>query len=107
MSRSLRTHKNFLQALHILKPKYQKVLLKSCTEEEINCICECIHNILQGKIPLEEKEKNKLKKYKNLLRQLVRKTTNKIRKKIIIQKGGSFLPIILSSIISALVGSLI
>lgn len=107
MSRTLQTHKKLLEALHILKPKYQKALLKSCNEQEINCICECIYNVLQGKVHLEDNEKNKLKKYKHLLRQLVRKTTNKVRKNIIIQKGGSFLPIILGSVLSALVNSLI
>lgn len=107
MHQRLKTHTDLLRALHTLKPKYIKALLKSCDEEEINCICECIHNVLKGKVPLEEKEKRKLKKYKDILRKLVRKSTNKIRKHIIIQKGGAFLPIILGSILSALVGSLV
>lgn len=107
MSRRLNTHKDLLSALHKLKPKYRKALLKSCNKEEINCICECIHNVLQGKVPIEEKNKRKLKKYKSVLRELVRKGTDKVRKKIIIQTGGAFLPIILGSILSTLLGSLI
>ena len=107
MSRSLKTHKDLLSALHTLKPKYKIALLKSCNEDEINCICECIHNVLQGKVPLEENNKKKLKKYKSVLRKLVRKGTNKIRKNILVQKGGAFLPIILGSILSALLGSLV
>lgn len=106
MSRTLKTHKELLIALHKLKPKYQKALLKSCDEEEINCICECIHNVLKGKVPLEEKEKKRLNKYKSILRKLVRKGANKVRKHIIIQKGGAFLPIILGSILSGLLGYL-
>lgn len=108
MHRRLKTHKSLLAALHTLKPKYQKALLKSCNEKEINCICECIHNVLQGKIDLQDKEKNKLSKYKNILRKLVRKgATNLFRKNLIIQKGGAFLPIILGSVLSGLVSSLI
>lgn len=107
MSRSLKTHKDLLSALHTLKPKYKIALLKSCNEDEINCICECVHNVLQGKVPLEENNKKKLKKYKSVLRKLVRKGTNKIRKNILVQKGGAFLPIILGSILSALLGSLV
>lgn len=107
MHQSIKTHKDLLNALHTLKPKYQKALLKSCDEEEINCICECIHNVLKGKVPLEEKTRKKLKKYKDVLRKLVRKSTSKIRKHIIVQKGGSFLPLIIGSILSALVGSLV
>lgn len=106
MMQRLNTHKDLLLALHKLKPKYRKALLKSCDEKEIKCICECIHNVLQGKVPIEEKHKKKLKKYKSVLRKLVRKGVNKVRKNIIIQKGGAFLPIILGSILSALIGSL-
>lgn len=107
MHQTLKTHKDLLNALHTLKPKYQKALLKSCDEEEINCICECIHNVLKGKVPLAEKAKKKLKKYKDLLRKLVRKSTKQVRKRLIVQKGGSFLPIILGSILSGLVGSIV
>lgn len=103
----LKTHKELLVALQTLKPKYQKALLKSCDEDEINCICECIHNVLQGKVPLKEKDKKSLKQYINLLRKLVRKTTTKVRKKIIVQKGGAFLPIILGSILSGLISGLV
>ncbi|KAJ0169451.1 hypothetical protein K1T71_015038 [Dendrolimus kikuchii] len=96
-----------IKTLHKLKPKYRTALLKSCDEDEINCICECIHNVLQGKVPIEEKNKKKLKNYKSVLRKLVRKGVNKARKSIIIQKGGAFLPIILGAILSGLVESLV
>lgn len=103
MQQSLKTHKDFLHALHTLKPKYKKALLQTCDEKEINVICECVHNVLQGKVELKEKEKSKLKKYKHILRKLVRKCSNACRKKIIVQKGGAFLPLILGSILSGLV----
>lgn len=106
MHRRLTTHKHLLNALHTLKPKYQRALLKTCDEEEINCICECIHNVLQGKIPLKDQDKQKLNKHKNILRKLVHKCTHKLRKNIIIQKGGAFLPIILGAILSGLVSGL-
>lgn len=101
------THQELLKALHYLKPKYRKALLKACDEDEINCICECIYNVLLGRVPLKEKEKNRLAKYKLILRKLISKGGNKLRKRIIIQKGGAFLPIILGTILSTLVNSLI
>lgn len=107
MSKSVKTHTEFLRALHILKPKFRKALLKSCNDEEIKCICECIYNVLQGGIPIPENEKIKLQKHKNILRKLISKGKNKFRKHIIIQKGGAFLPIILGSVLSALLGSII
>lgn len=99
------THQHLLKALHTLKPKYQKVILKACDEEEVNVICECIYNILKGKIPLDEKEKKHLGKHKQTLRKLISRGKNKIRKNIIIQKGGAFLPIILGAVIQGLLGS--
>lgn len=107
MHRRVITHQNLLKALHTLKPKYRKVILKACSDEEINVICECIYNILKGKISLPEKERTHLSKYKNLLRKLISKGKNKIRKNIIVQKGGAFLPIILGAVINGLLSSLI
>lgn len=107
MSPRVNTHKNFLQALHVLKPKHCKALLKVCSEEEINCICECIYNVIQGKVPIQEKHRSLLKKYKYILRKLVSKQKNKSRRNIIIQKGGAFLPIILGSVLSALLDSFV
>lgn len=60
-------------------------LLKTCDEEEINCICECIHNVLKEKVPLKNQDNQKLNKHKNILRKLVQKCEHKLRKNIIIQ----------------------
>lgn len=100
------TYQHLLQALHVLKPKYRKALLKACDEDEINIICECIYNVLKGKVPLENREKTKLNKHKNILRKLVSKGKQKLRKTIIVQKGGAFLPIILGAVLSSLLSSL-
>lgn len=107
MKTSVNTHKHFLTALHVLKPKFRKGLIKACNDEEINCICECIYNVLQGKIPIAEGDRIKLNKHKNILRKLITKGKNNLRKHIIIQKGGAFLPIILGSIINALLGTVV
>lgn len=101
------THQELLRALHTLKPKYRKALLKVCSDEEINCICECIHNVLHGKVQLEDKEKQKLDKYKNILRKLISKGKSTSRKRIIIQKGGAFLPIILGTVLSGFLNSML
>lgn len=106
MHTRVNTYKHLLEALQLLKPKYRTALLKSCDDEEINIICECIYNVLKGKIPLEKKDKSKLKKYKDTLRTLVSKGKHKFRKTVIIQKGGAFLPIILGAVLSTLVSSL-
>jgi hypothetical protein len=106
MHARVNTYKHLFESLHLLKPKYRTALLKSCDEEEINIICECIYNVLKGKIPLEKKDKSKLRKYKDTLRKLVSKGKHKLRKTAIIQKGGAFLPIVLGAVLSALLNSL-
>ena len=65
--------------------------------ELVHCICDCVHNILQGNIPMEHEEKERLKKYKELLRELVKKKTLDKRRKQLIQEGGflgSLIPIL-------------
>lgn len=98
----VKTHKDLLRALLTLKPKYRTALLKVCKDEEIDCISECIFNILNGKVPLKDSEKGKLKKHKTILRKLIKKGKGKVRKRIIIQQGGAFLPIILGAVLNGL-----
>lgn len=102
----VKTHQELLKALLNLKPKYRDVLLKSCGEDEINCISECIFNVLKGKVALKDKDKSKLKKQKNILRKVVSKVDHKQRKRLIVQKGGAFLPVILGAVLSTLLSSL-
>lgn len=102
----VKAHTDLLKALLNLKPKYRAVLLKACGEDEINCISECIFNILNGKVPLKDTDKHKLKKHKLILRKLISKGKNKLRKRIIIQKGGAFLPIILGAVLNTILSSI-
>ena len=34
--------------------------------ELVHCICDCVHNVLQGNIPLEYEDKGRLKNLKNV-----------------------------------------
>ena len=78
-------------------------IIKSGNKELIHTICECVLNCLNGNVTLNDSDKTYLKRHKNKLRQLLRKNSSlKVKKKIIIQSGGSFLPIILSTILSAI-----
>lgn len=106
MVKTIKTHLNLLKALHSLKPKHSQVLLKACDSDEINCICECIYNVLRGNIPLKDEDKLKLRKHKKVLRRLVSESKHKSRKRAIVQEGGAFLPIILGTVLSGLLSSL-
>ena len=38
--------------------------------ELVHCICDCVHNVLQGNIPVNEEEYERLGRHKELLRKL-------------------------------------
>ena len=68
----------------------------------INKICECILNIMNGKVKISAEDYEKLKPYKNVFRKLLEKKLKiSQKKKLIIQKGG-FLQIILPLITAAI-----
>ena len=80
----------------------QKDVIKRAKGPLINKICECILNIINGKIKVSSEDYEKLKPYKHLFRKLLSKKTKiKEKKKLIIQKGG-FLQILIPAIISGL-----
>ena len=67
--------------------------------ELVHCICDCVHNILLGKIPLEPEDKERLGRHKECLRMLVNKETSDRKRKKLIQEGG-----FLGSLLPTLVG---
>ena len=67
--------------------------------ELVHCIRDCVHNILQGNIPMDPEEKDRLGLHKECLRKLVRKKTSDREKKRLIQEGG-----FLGTLIPTLVG---
>ena len=99
--------KNELDAFKYLVSKNctklnQNDLLKRAKGPFINKICECILNIIEGRVKISKEDLEKLKPYKNLFRKLTKKNIKiKEKKKLIIQKGG-FLQILIPAIISGL-----
>lgn len=92
-----------LKELAQAKPKIRKKLLESANLVLIKSIVECIDNVLIGNIRLTKKYKEKLRKYKNILRKINTTGTKLAHKKnIIVQNGGGFPPILLAPVISVL-----
>ena len=90
-----------LNAINDVKHDKQKCnrIIDEGGMELVNCICDCVHNILQGNIPMEHEEKERLKRHKELLRKLVNEKTFYSKRKRLIQDGG-----FLGSLIPILVG---
>lgn len=90
-----------LEILTKVNSKSRKKIIKSCDLQLTEAILECVFNVLRQNIQLEKTHMNKLRKHKKTLRKLVN-SKQKLNKKrdLLIQSGGSFLPIILTPIVS-------
>lgn len=99
---SVKKHLPLLQLIRGAKPKLRKTILSNCGLDLIETIVECIYNTLNGNIHLTESEKLKLKKFKSVLRKVLKaKGGLGKKKKIISQSGGTFLPTLLQPIVAA------
>lgn len=97
-----------LKTLATASPKFRRMILENGNLQLIKAIVECIENVLKGNIPIKEACFKKLKNHKSALR-AVSKAPNKLshKKKVIIQKGGAFLPALLLPVISVLAEKLL
>lgn len=98
-----------LLVLKDAKPKLRKAILKNCDEETIKTIIEIVMNALHGNFKTSKKEKNQLKKYKRQLRKLGSYSTKNcsLKRQVILQNGGAFLPTIISSLLPHILSRLI
>ena len=68
-----RIKENFY-TLHVLKhvrPKLRKAIISNCDRDLVNCISECVLNVLNGNVALTGCVKLKLSKHRLALRKLV------------------------------------
>lgn len=99
---SVRKHLPTLKLVQVAKPKLRKSIIEHCDIELIKTILECIHNSLNGNIKLTANETAQLRKFKSILRKILRSPGNLNKKRdLILQSGGSFLPVLLKPIVTA------
>ena len=83
----------------------KKKFLKTCNKDFIHGICECIKNVINGRVPLKSGQLKCLRRHKQTLRKLALKKTSLLHRKKLLQKGG-FFQVLLGPLISGL-GSLL
>lgn len=104
MSKRLEKHLDYLSVLRKCKPKQRQAILSNADNELIKTICDCIENLLAGKVQLSPSQKKQLKRHRNQLRILrSSKKGLKLKKKYIVQNGG-FLPALLAPILGVVGG---
>jgi hypothetical protein len=101
MSRRVQQLLAALKHVRRLSSSDKKRFLKSCNKDFIHGLCECIRNMINGRVPLKPCQLKCLSRHKQTLRKLALKKTSLAVRKKILQKGG-FLPLILPSLISGI-----
>lgn len=103
----LKSNKHLLHALKVAKPKLRNAIIKAADDDFIKALCECCMNVLNGNHKVTPALRKKLSKHRVALRVLSnRKNALRKKRKLLLQKGG-FLPMLLGSILSGVLGSLI
>ena len=94
-----------LKRLYRLKGQARRKYLKTCSGPVIDCLCECIKNLLKGRVSVKAKQLKALRRYRRFLRKVALKKTSQHERRRIIQKGG-FLGALLPALISGISGLL-
>lgn len=103
MSRRLRENSELLTVLAKATPKLRRAILKSCNRELLKTIFEVTLNVLRGVVPINDKQKKKLRRYKTVLRTLAdKKVSIKKKQESLNQTGGNFLPFLIPPVLSVL-----
>ena len=77
-------------------------IIKNSKGTLIKKLCECILNVLEGRVKISEEELKKLKPYKNLFRKLLKRRLPINKKKDLIIQHGGFLGTLIPIILGAL-----
>lgn len=108
MSQRIISHLPKLEKLMKATPKKRRNLLEKANLQFFKSIVECVENVMSGNVQLKKECKEKLKKYKSILRKIFNSENKlKVKKQIIVQNGGAFLPALLAPVVSILVERLL
>lgn len=88
-----------LQTLAHIGPKKAVVLINNSPDKFLNVIRTLAKLALDGTIPLERNHINKLKRHKQIIREVAKSRTAKQTKNAVKQRGGSFFKTVLTTLL--------
>ena len=104
----IKTYGTFLEGLTHLSNKCRKKMIQESPKEVIDCVGECCINLIKGNVRLTNAQKNQLRARKQHIRLLSSKQVPlDTKKKIINQKGGALLGLLLKPLIAPVIGSVL
>ena len=103
MTQRMKRQMPMLNALCHCKATEQKQIFKSAQPDLVKAICDCVTNVIHGRIPISHHQKRKIQHKKKVLRDLANpnKTTT-AKKKLLVQHGSG----IFSALLKPLIGTL-
>lgn len=96
MSARVKRNLSLLKQMLDSSPSQRKNIIKDASEDFILTLCEIAINVLKGRMPLNSKQYQKLKKKKAEIRLIANKRIclSKKKKKLLNQSGGFLLPLL-------------
>ena len=89
MSQRVKSQLPTFRRLRRMSVEGRKAFLRQCDSNFMDCIFECVLNLLKGCLPCNRRQLNKLRRWRNSLHALsLKKTSLKTRKRLLLQKGG-------------------
>lgn len=96
-------NQHYLTLLSKCKQKNRRnKLIEAASSNEIRAISECIKNIVEGNVPIDNKQLQILKRYKQVLRSLAQRCFSIKKKRMLLRQRGGFLGAILPIALGAL-----
>ena len=102
----VRQHIEFLSYLKSIPPRRQKLLLKAADKEILSALAEICLNLIKKNCPLTKGQIKKLIPYEKQIYEMSLRKKSVAYKKSLVQKGG-FVSALLSTILPALVSSIV
>ena len=94
----LNKYRNVIENFDKFPINIKKLMIKKGPSEFVDIICEICFNVLNLNVPLNSDQKKSLCCYKKLIKVLCcKKISKKIKRKKLVQKGGSFLCLLFSA----------
>lgn len=106
MAKRLKRNLNYLHMVHDAKAADRKYLLHHAKPDQILCLADCCHNVINGNVKLTQTQRNRLKRNANYIRLVADKNIKVPQKRKILSQKGGFLPALIAPIIG-IVGSLV
>jgi len=82
--------------------KMRRAILNNSDGKLVICLCECALNCIKGTVEMPKHSIDKLKNSRNTIHKLLEnKRSIKDKRKILVQRGESILPVIIPAVLSA------